>query len=140
MPRKKSTPRRNTLPTPSAASTGRSGRSGPRPTLSDAELRTLRRLRKIVDRLNEALCLLCDVRLRAAGTIAAWKAERGLPLVDPVREEEMFAAAADSAVPGGFSAADRCAVLSAVLRGTKAALKAASAGPKARGRGGVRGR
>lgn len=140
MPSKKSSPRRNTVPSPSAASTGRSGRSGPRPALSDAELRPLRRLRKIVDRLNEALCLLCDVRLRAAGAIAEWKAERGLPLVDPAREEEMFAAVADSVVPGGFSAADRRAVLSAVLRGTKSALKAASAGAKARGRGGVRGR
>ncbi len=142
MPSKERSSRRSSSKPKSTARTARTARADKqvREELSEADRRKLRRMRDVLDGLNEDLCALCDLRVRAAGAIAAWKAERGLPMVDPAREKEMLARVARGAVPEGLSAAGRLAVLRAVLRGTKAALRARRGGLKARGRGGVRGR
>jgi chorismate mutase len=91
--------------------------------LSAAALRDLRRLRRAIDRLHVALWRLLDARVRAARAVAGWKATHGLSLLDRSREAELAAAAARGLRRGGLAAAERRAILRAVLRATKAALR-----------------
>ena len=87
--------------------------------------RELARQRARMDRLNRRLRDLLQERARLAIGIAAWKAARGLPVVDPVRERAMLARMLESPPPG-FERPVLRRLLGAILQASReAAVRAA---------------
>lgn len=88
-------------------------------TAADDELD---RLRAEMDAVNERLQSVLQERARLCARIAAWKKGRGLPAVDPAREEAMLARVLATAGPGFDRAALR-RIWTAVLAESRAIVE-----------------
>jgi chorismate mutase len=86
-------------------------------------------LRAALDVSNRRLAQVLHERLRLVRQAAAWKAQRGLPLADPVRERAMLAQVATWADPEGCDAATLQAVFAAVLAAGRAQLERCGTDP-----------
>ena len=87
--------------------------------MTAADRENLEQLRAQMDALNLRLRDLLQDRARLVARIGAWKRQRGLPLADPAREQQMLAALLRE--PGtGFSPAALERVLRAVFAESRA--------------------
>lgn len=92
----------------------------------------LARLRAAMDVVNRRLAAVLHDRARLVRAIGLWKQQRGLPVVDPDREEAMLAELLQQVPAGGFPATALTRILRAVFDVSRE-LAAAGPGEPARG-------
>lgn len=79
----------------------------------------LTRMRAAMDALNARLVDLLHERARLCRAIGAWKRAHGLPAIDPLREQQMLAAALADLPADGYGEQALGAILRAVFAASR---------------------